>query len=60
MEEKKFESAEESTVSRSPEKKDYHAPELTVYGDMRELTMTNPAGPIPDTGNFPNTETTRL
>lgn len=42
MEENKIESAKEATESRSPEKKDYHAPELTVYGDMRELTMTNP------------------
>jgi hypothetical protein len=41
MEEKKFESAEKSTESQSLEKKDYHAPGLTVYGDMRELTMTN-------------------
>lgn len=42
MEENKIESAEQATEPRSPEKKDYHTPELTVYGDMRELTMTNP------------------
>jgi hypothetical protein len=48
VEEKKLEPAEESTESRSPEKKDYHEPEVTVYGDMRELTMTNPLPVVRD------------
>lgn len=48
MEENNVQSTLEPTEPRSPEQKPYHSPELTVYGDVRELTMTNPLATGPD------------
>lgn len=42
MEENKVNSSAESTERRSADKKDYHSPELVEYGDIRQLTQTNP------------------
>lgn len=42
MEDKESKSADNRAERPSPAKKEYHSPEMTTYGDVRELTLTNP------------------
>jgi len=39
-------------------KKPYAPPQLTVYGNVRDLTQTNRTGKFSDGGGFPRNKTT--
>lgn len=56
MEENNVKSTLESSEPRSPEPKNYRAPVLTEYGDVRELTQLNPSGRFSDGGVIAATE----
>lgn len=47
-------------VARDEPKKPYSVPELTVYGNVSELTKSHTLGSHPDGGKFPKNKGTHV